>query len=83
MQLNEIALKRDILVEEHSQEDTEGGRRALNIRLLAEIASRWEMERTQDADTCTRKLLNYQEWGTIEQGLYREESTRCDRRSGE
>ena len=61
LQMDEIALQRDILVEENRQEATEGGRRALNIRLLAEIDSGWELERTKDADTCKSPLLNYQE----------------------
>ena len=37
LQMDEIALRGDILVEENWREDTEGVRRALNIRLLAEI----------------------------------------------
>ena len=76
LQMDEIAFQRYILVEENRQEATEGGRRALNIRLLEEIADGKWRERTQDADTCKRPLLNYQEWGTIEQGLYREERVR-------
>ena len=32
--------------------------------------------RTEDADACKRPLLNYQEWGEIEMGLYREDRVR-------
>ena len=39
LQMDEISLERDIHVEENRQEDTKGERRALNIRLLAEIDS--------------------------------------------
>ena len=69
--MDKIALQRWILVDGNSQEATEGERKAHNTRLLAEIDSRWELGRTENAETSKRPLLNYQEWGAIEMSLYR------------
>ena len=61
--MDKIALRRWILVDGNSQEATEGGRGDNNTRLLAEIDSRWELGRAENADVSKGPLLNYQEWG--------------------
>ena len=70
--MDKIAVERWILVDGNSHEATGGERKARNTRLLAEIDSRWELGRTENADTSKRPLLNYQEWGAVEMSLYRE-----------
>ena len=66
------ALQRSILMEENSQKACEGERRVNNTRLLKQIDDRWESDRTEKADTGKKPLLGYEEWASIDMGLWEE-----------
>ena len=55
-----VDLQRWILVDGNSQEAFEGERKARYIKLLEKIDSRWELGRTEDADTSKKPLSGYQ-----------------------
>ena len=69
-------MHRDTLAEENKRESADNEKRDFNVRLLEEIDERCEMSRTENADIAKKPLLNYNEWRSIEEGLFREERAR-------
>ena len=51
-------------------------RRDSNVRLLAEIDGRWEMNREVGTDIAKKPLVDSDEWRAIGEGLFREERVR-------
>ena len=76
LQVDGIALQRDILVEQNKREPTDNEQRDSNVRLLAEIDERWGMSRTENADIAKKPPLSYNKWRAIEECLFREERVR-------
>ena len=69
LQIDKVALRRWISAEENSPEPFEGEWRASNTRLLKQIDGRWELDRTEKADTSKKPLLGYGEWAAIDMGF--------------
>ena len=74
--MDTISLKRDIPIEQNKSVFTEPATRESNLRLLTEIDERRGSSREEGADATKKPLIDYDEWGDIDRGLYREESVR-------
>ena len=72
LQIGAVDLRRWILMEENGQEAFEGARGTNNARLLNQIEERWEVDRTENAETRKKPLLDYEEWAAIDRAVGRE-----------
>ena len=59
LQTGKIVLQRWILIDDLSRGATEGTRRSTHARLLAEVDSRWDLDREENTDASNRPLANY------------------------
>ena len=74
--MDTISLRKDIPIEQNRNEGEEQEKNEFNPRLLAEINERRGSSREEGADATKKPLIDYDEWGDIDRGLYREESVR-------
>ena len=73
LQIDRIALQRDILVRQNEGEGTEMELQEFHRMLLADIDDRWESSREEDADTTKKPFIGYEAWGIIEASYTEEE----------
>ena len=66
LQIDSVALQRDILARQNGNDSTTMGRRERDRRLLVVLDNRWESSREADADQNEKPLIGYEEWGVIE-----------------
>ena len=69
LQIDAVALRRSILMEENDHESCKGERRSNNSRLLQKIEARWEVGRTDKADTKKKPLPEYEEWSATDRAI--------------
>ena len=69
-------MRKDILIAQNKNDQTEPEKKESNLRLLANIDGRWESSREEGADATKKPLVDYDEWRTSDGGLYTEERTR-------
>ena len=68
LQIDTAALQRWILREENNHETCQGDIRSNNSRLLERIDEQWEVDRTDNANTEKKHLLEYEEWAATDMG---------------
>ena len=66
LQIDTVALKRGMLMEENAKAECTEEKRSHNGRLIRRADARWEVCRTEEADTRKRPLITYGEWVEIE-----------------
>ena len=76
LQIDSVALQRDILVRQNENESTGVGKKARNGRLLEDSYDRWESSREADAEQTKKPLIGYEEWRAIESRYTEAERTR-------
>ena len=66
LQIDTIELRRGMLIEENAGANCTEGKKEHNARLIRRKDERWEVIRTEDADTMKKLLIKYKEWIAIE-----------------
>ena len=66
LQIDTVSLQRRMLMGGNSKSEWAEEKRSHNERLIRRTDARWEVFRTEEADTMKRPLIAYGEWIAIE-----------------